>query len=270
MNNEIKQILCIKWGTRYGPEYVNKIYAMVERNITPPFRVICLTDNTEGIREEVLCRGLPNLGCEVPKNAVGKWPKTALWGETLFDIEGVALFLDLDIVITGNLDAFFEFGNPEDVILARNWVRPLERLGQSSIFRFKIGSHSYMLKNFQENSEEIAGKYQYEQRYVTNCVKGGIKFWPHGLVRHFRMDCLGIWPLRYLRAPKLPKGTRVVIFPGKPDPEDAILGRWNEHTYSKTRMEHIKRFFTEKHKKPYKFLKQFFMPSKWVEEHWRE
>ena len=31
----VKQVLCIKWGTRYGAEYVNRIYGMVSRNLTP-------------------------------------------------------------------------------------------------------------------------------------------------------------------------------------------------------------------------------------------
>lgn len=269
----MKQVMCIKWGTRYGPEYVNRIYAMVERNITPPFQVICLTDDAKGIRSDVICRDLPDLGCPRPTNAPGKWPKTALWGKTLFDLEGVVLFIDLDVIITGNLDPFFTFGQPDDVILARNWVKPLERLGQTSIFRFKIGAHAYMLENFQKDPEGIAGKYQFEQRYVTNCVKGGVKFWPGKWVKHFRMNCLGPWPMRYIRQPKLPKDSRVVIFPGKPDPSDAILGRWSDQTPPRSRKEHLAEFFNgefSSFSKRYRFLKRFFMPADWIKEHWRE
>ncbi len=271
MSEPIKQVICIKWGTRYGPEYVNRIYAMVARNITPPFRVICLTDDANGIRDEVVCRGLPELGCPRPTNAPGKWPKTALWGKTLFDLEGVVLFIDLDVVITGNLDPFFSFGKPEDVILARNWIKPFERLGQTSIFRFEIGRHAYMLENFQQDPEGIAGKYQFEQRYVTNCVEGGIKFWPRGWVRHFRLDCLGPWPLRYLRPPRLPNGTRVVIFPGKPDPADALQGRWSDREPLRSRGEHLKAFLLGQCKgSRFNFLKRFLLPAPWIAEHWRE
>jgi hypothetical protein len=271
MTEPIKQVLCIKWGTRYGPEYVNRIYSMVERNITPPFRVICLTDDIYGIRKEVLCRGLPDLGCPRPTNAPGKWPKTALWCHTLFDITGVVLFIDLDVIITGSLDPFFSYGKQEDVVLARNWVKPLERLGQTSIFRFEIGRHAYMLENFQKDPEGVASKYQFEQRYVTNCVVGGVKFWPRGWIRHFRMDCLGPWPLRYLRAPRLHKGTRVVIFPGKPDPADAIQGRWSDQVESGGRLEHIKLCFSRDFKgSSYRHIKRFFMPANWIKEHWRE
>jgi len=269
MNSKIKQVLCIKWGDRYSADYVNRIYAMVERNITPPFRIICLTDNNAGIRDEVVCRDLPSLGCPTPKTAPGKWPKTALWGESLFDIEGVVLFIDLDVIITDNLDPFFSYGSENDVILARNWVKPLEKLGQTSVFRFKIGQHSYMLENFQRDPENIANKYQFEQRYVTNCIKGGVKFWPRKWVRHFRMDCLGPWPMRYIRPPKLPKDTKIVIFPGKPDPSDAIVGRWSSETNHISRWEHVKAAFTKKHKSRYRFIKRYFMPADWIKEHWR-
>ena len=37
-------ILCMKWGTLYGPDYVNVLYAAVADNITVPFRFVCLTD----------------------------------------------------------------------------------------------------------------------------------------------------------------------------------------------------------------------------------
>jgi hypothetical protein len=268
----IKQVMCIKWGSRYGPEYVNRIYGMVSRNITPPFRVICFTDDRTGIRPEVDCYDLPELGCPRPTNVPGKWPKTALWNKDLFGLQGLALFVDLDVVITGNIDCFFTYGDPDDVIQARNMIKPLERLGQSSIFRFRIGAHHYLLENFRKDPEGIAGHYQFEQRYVTQNVRGGVKFWPRGWVRHFRLDCLGPWPLRYFRAPRLPKDARVVIFPGKPDPADALAGRWNDGFPHLTRWEHLKRMNSPQRigSSWYTHLKRYIKPTQWVAEHWRE
>ena len=54
-------ILCMKWGTKYGPEYVNRLYAMVRRNLTGDFRFVCLTDDGSGIRSEVECFPIPDL-----------------------------------------------------------------------------------------------------------------------------------------------------------------------------------------------------------------
>jgi hypothetical protein len=59
----IKQVLVVKWGTKYGPEYVNRMYGMVSRNITGPFRFVCLTVDATGLRKEVIAEPLPELGC---------------------------------------------------------------------------------------------------------------------------------------------------------------------------------------------------------------
>jgi hypothetical protein len=42
-------VLCIKWGKKYGPEYVNKLHSMVRRHLHRPFRFVCLTDDAAGI-----------------------------------------------------------------------------------------------------------------------------------------------------------------------------------------------------------------------------
>ena len=268
---DVKQVLCIKWGTRYGPEYVNRIYAMVARNLAPPFKVVCFTDDSTGIRPEVLCHPLPELGCPVPTNAPGKFRKVSLWNADLFGLRGVALFVDLDIVITGNLDDLFAYGNPDDVVLARNWIRPLERLGQTSVFRFPIGKHAYMLDDFRKDPEGLAGKYQFEQRYVTNGIRGGVKFFPSAWIKHFRLNCLGPWPLRYLRPARLPKDARIVMFPGKPDPADAIAGRWSERRPHLPPLQHLQQLFSpQRHGSFGSHLKRYLLPVPWVAQHWRE
>lgn len=267
-----KLILCMKWGTAYGSNYVNILHAMVARNITGPFKVVCFTDDTTGIREEVLCRPLPPLGCEIPPDVPGKWPKVALWSNELEDLEGLALFIDLDSVIVANIDGYFTYGNPEDVITARNWVRPFSKAGQTSVFRFQIGRHSYMLENLRADPTHLARKYQFEQNYVTAGIQGGIKFWPPSWTKHFGLHSMGIWPLRYLRPPVLPSGVKIVTFPGHPKPPDAIQGRWSKEVPYRSRMEHLGWVWGNRKsgKKWRRYFSRFVLPSDWVAQHWRE
>ena len=63
----------------------------------------------------------------------------------------------------------------------------------------------------------VSREYQMEQNYVTHGIRGGVNYWPEPWTRHFRLHCLGPWPVRYLRAPKLPRGARIVTFPGRPN-----------------------------------------------------
>ena len=49
MNSEIVNIVTLKWGTLYGPEYVNRLYRGVQRHLKRTFRFICFTDNKTGM-----------------------------------------------------------------------------------------------------------------------------------------------------------------------------------------------------------------------------
>ena len=49
----------MKWGDKFPPLYVNRLYGMISRNITLPFQLICFTDNAEGIRNEVKIEPIP-------------------------------------------------------------------------------------------------------------------------------------------------------------------------------------------------------------------
>lgn len=268
----LKNIFCIKWGTVYGPRDVNILYAMVARNLTGDFRLTCFTDDATNIRSEVNTLPLPPLGCDIPPDVPGKWPKVALWNKNLFGLEGVALFIDLDSVIVGNIDCYFEYGDPQDVITARNWLNRLGRSAQTSVFRFPIGGHSYMLDNLRADPAGVSRKHQYEQNYVTHGIRGGVKFWPEAWTRHFRVHCLGPWPMRYLRPPVLPKDAKIITFPGLPGPADALHGRWTEKSEARSPAQHLKWICQRLiNGKPWKkHLSRYLQKADWVGEHWCE
>ena len=266
----VKQIICIKWGTKYKAHYVNKLYGMVSRNITPPFRFVCFTDDTTDIRPEVECQDLPTIDVDMPTNTLGKWPKSRLWNKELGDVTGVVLFLDLDVVIVDSLDPFFEYGKPDDVILSYNPSNPLERLGQTSCFRFTVGSLTPLLDKFRADPQGVADKYRFEQRFVTRNVPGGVKLFPKKWVAHFRRKCRQPFPLNYIKPPKIPNGARIVIFPGGLYPTDAIAGRYSPNS-ANNKLGHIKNITLKKNRThPFKHLRHFILPTDWVEKHWQE
>ena len=51
-----KNVICIKWGTKFGADYVNRLYKMVEKNLSIPHRFVCFTDNAEGLIEGIEVR----------------------------------------------------------------------------------------------------------------------------------------------------------------------------------------------------------------------
>lgn len=270
--SQTKTIICIKWGEKFGPEYVNKLYGMARRNITGDFRLVCFTDRPDGLLPEVETRALPELGCEHPDHTIGKWRKVALWGAELGGLSGPALFVDLDSVIVGNIDDYFSYGSPDDVILARNWAKPLSGLGQTSVFRFPVGKYPHILENFRRSPQAIADKHHFEQHYITSSVPGGIKFWPEQWTRHFRLHCLPFFPLRYFVQAKLPKTAKIVTFPGGPNPDDIVLGRWADDmpVFTDWRT-HLRNAFALKTspRERWRYIKRVVLPCPWIAQHWR-
>src|SRR5262245_8763327 len=104
-------ILCMKWGTRYGPEYANRLYRMCKRHMKGEFQFVCFTDNVKGLVKGIDARPLPKFP-GVPSHLANKpWRKLSLWQKALGkDLSGRdALVLDVDLVVTGSLDGFFTF-----------------------------------------------------------------------------------------------------------------------------------------------------------------
>lgn len=269
-----RQVLCVKWGTLYGPEYVNRLYGMVARHLSAPFRLVCLTDDRQGIRPEVECHPLPELGVAHPERTKGKWRKQVLWGREVPGLQpGPALFIDLDSVIVGSLDGYFEIGSPQDVYVARNWAVPFKKLGQTSVFRFPVGGNAHLLDNFRADAQAIADRFRYEQHYVTASVTGGVKFWPEAWTRHFRLHCLPAFPWRYFVAARLPRDARIVTFPGGPNPDDVMVGRWNHQAPPfPSRWQHLLATFRGPRvdRSAWRHLQRYVRPVPWIEANWRE
>ncbi|RYH03082.1 glycosyl transferase [Salipiger sp. IMCC34102] len=269
---QTKQIICINWGTKYGAPFINRLYGMVARHVTPPFTFTCFTDTRDGVRPEVLCEDLPPIDYEIPKVKSGIWPKSRLWGPKLGSLSGPVLFLDLDLVVTGSLDAFFEVGKPSDTILARNQSTPLEKLGQTSVFRFEVGALQPLQEKFKQDPRGIAEEYRYEQRFVTRNAPGGVDFFPRTWVRHYRLNCRWPFPLNYALTPRLPRDARIVIFPGGIHPQHAIEGRYGNTYKTGSALEHI-RGLTDPDRpdkgRPIRYLRHYMKPAPWVAEHWQ-
>ena len=65
-SSQQRHVICMKWGTKYGPKYVNRLYAMVKRHLTLDFQMVCLTDDMQGIHPQVRCLPVLPLGIHAP------------------------------------------------------------------------------------------------------------------------------------------------------------------------------------------------------------
>ncbi|MBP0047196.1 hypothetical protein H9C73_00485 [Marinobacterium sp. AK62] len=245
----MKNFICMKWGSLYGPEYVNRLYAMVRKNASGPIRFVCLTDNAAGVRNEVECYGCPEIPLPEPQCRLG-WRKLTLYRESehLFGLEGDWLYLDLDVVVSGSLDPFFEYMPEKTFVVMQNWTQPGKGIGNTSVYRFRVGADAYLFDHLIENQAEIFKQYRNSQTYISRTVKE-LNFWPDDWCVLFKTHCVPPWPARFWQEPLLPQGAKVVAFPGDPNPHDAVQGRWPV-------------------KKSYKKLYKVIRPARWIRDIW--
>ncbi|MFC0819603.1 glycosyltransferase [Moraxella marmotae] len=230
-------IICMKWGNKYSAEYVNRLYNMVARNLTLPFTMVCLTDDSTGIRPEVVCHPIPtlNLPDGIPERG---WKKLTTFKPDLYGLKGTALFLDIDIVIIDNIDALFTQPTAHDdsVLIIRDWKKPWRMVGNSSVYRFKVGYNTYpnLLQYFEDNFEQIRSEVRHEQAFLSNYLRQHhhLEYWDSSWCVSFKYHCLHKIPLAYFLPPKKPANAKIVIFHGEINPPDAITGgggKWYRH-----------------------------------------
>ncbi len=219
----MRNIVCMKWGKKFSPLYVNTLAAMVRRHLDKPYRFVCFTENAEGLDPEIEIRPLPNmmLDSRLPERG---WRKLTMLGEKLADLEGQALFLDLDVLILDRLEPFFE--QPGQFLIVHEWGFRDDVIGNSSVFRFEIGQHQDVLDHFLTHGDEVRSQYRNEQAYLSHAIhnKGILGYWPEEWCRSFKRSCMRPFPLCYFQPPKKPDNVKIVVFHGLPNPDQAIEG----------------------------------------------
>jgi hypothetical protein len=247
MRMQQQTIICMKWGTRYGVDYVNRLASMIRRNTRRPTRIVCFTEQPQGIEPGVETAPLPPIKIPARVQWLG-WRKISLWQAPLLDFEGDVLFLDLDVVITGSLDEFFDF-EPGRYCVAKNWSEPDLRVGNTSVYRFPVGPMRYIYDDFNRDGERFLARYRNSQKYISGEAKDMV-FWPPEWCLSFKHSLLPKWPMNFFLVPKLPAGTKVVAFTGKPDPDEARDGHWPVKAAWKRLYKHVR-------------------ATPWIAEHWR-
>jgi hypothetical protein len=253
-------IVCMKWGTRYGADYANRLYRAVARGMAGvPFQLVCFTDDFTGLLPQIDARSLPAFAGVALHLANKPWRKLSLWRADLdADLLGrQALVLDLDLVITGNLQPFFTHAPACPFVVWRNPTKPTSGVGNTSVFRFLVGSYPEICDRFLANPEEVwQQEFRIEQELIAARLGDGtatrstalsaaakadpfyaglnvMDYWPQGWVVSFKEDLLPGWPQRLWQPVPLPEMAKIVVFHGKPDPDEAALGHWPAPWYKR-------------------------------------
>jgi hypothetical protein len=228
--------ICIKYGTLYGAEYVNNLFAGLQRYSKSDIRMICMTDDRTGIAPEVEILPLPQEPFhsrmfkameKAPKQ--GRLQKVSVFRPGLIpDLEGPLMVFDLDVVITGNIDEMRDYA-PGKMCMRLEWntSKGVPTLGHGSVERFDPKAHGYLYDFMaQEPEAAVALGGGSEQSYTSLCAQkhGDFEPFPSEWVASFKYDCRPQRPLNLFLEPRRPPQAKVLCFHGSPSIPEAIDG----------------------------------------------
>lgn len=216
-------IVCLKWGNKYGPKYVNRLYTSVKRNTTLQFRFWCFTEDTTGLLPEILTVPLP-----FANQLDSWWNKLNLFSKDIpIPVGDWIFYIDLDTVIVDNIDQLLATKVPVLVVL-RDFYQGIAKsatLVGSGLMAWQHGKYFAIWDKFITNPKkhvERAGTYG-DQWWIEQRVKT-LMFWqdlyPDQVVS-FKVHC----------RKGLPPGAKIICYHGRPSiPESTCetttSGKW--------------------------------------------
>ena len=218
-------IVCVKTGTKYDADYVNKLQAMVQKNLENiEHRFICITDDTEGLNPDMYyLQALHD----------GWWAKMQVFDESqyidsIFKDGEPILFLDLDTIIVKDIAELVVWGmialESVDLVILEDFNRP-DGYG-SAVLMLYANSLLSVYANFVLDEDEIikhyTGRNEGDQQYLEKVIPD-VAFWPREWILSYKVDGLHTQPV--------PDTAKIVCFHGPPknhEVDDGWVKRlWN-------------------------------------------
>lgn len=212
-------VACVlRSGGIYNAEWVRKLRDAVARNVTSPYRFVCLSD------VDVPCERLP---------LTTKWP--GWWSKLeLFDgrLTGPVFYLDLDSVVVGSLDRILS--HPHTFTASHDFYHG----NFCSTAMAWDGDYSYIYKEFASNAAGYAKYYDGllakekrigDQAFIEDCLKRAkVDF-------DFFQNVTGRYSVASYKVDKceraLPDGAAVVAMHGRPKAHQLGHIKWVQENW---------------------------------------
>lgn len=191
----ILNIYCFKWGTKYGPEYVNRLFRSVQIHCQTPFKFHCITDNSTGIRAEIEI---------IDYNTFQK--------TNIFTLEKVELMhrittknnliLDLDMLIHNDITDLVNQPIKRPTFIYTHWTpdwhweklvpKKTACFVNSSCVRWSGKNAQFLWKYYISNKGQLESEYQscdkyiFYEHYMKN--KDSIDFWKDGVFYNYNEE----------------------------------------------------------------------------------
>jgi hypothetical protein len=224
-------VVCLKFGNKYGSEYVNTLYNMVKRNLTIPFEFVCFTEDPQGLDPAVTVMPIQ------PRTDMHGWWYKVMFFDPQLPLRGNVLFMDLDVVVFRNIDHLFTF-QPDKFCIIRDFNRSIRRDWKrmnSSIFRLRAGAYPHVYDEFMRAPKSHVHRLHGDQDWIYEQMrKEDFLFWPDEWIQSYKWEMRdrrdlvkmnGKRNFKHKATPKVLDETVIAVFHGEPYPNE-VLDNW--------------------------------------------
>lgn len=194
-------VCCVLWGDKFSTDYVHHLKAGVERNTTVPHEFVCYSDRQiEGVRTVILKEGMESW-----------WNKLQLFDGR---ITGRIVYLDLDTLITNNIDWLLEydgrFAAIEDLGSVNSHQPHLKGKLQSGIMSWDSTDMTWVYNEF-----------KFLRSKVTTVFRGDGEYLDSVIGKFNRVLLQSVYPneiksYKYQVYPNKLEGASIICFHGRP------------------------------------------------------
>jgi hypothetical protein len=205
-------VVTFAWGDKYGPEYVARLIDGVNRNLDRPHDFCCITPDDDPL--------IRSPGCFTRLRLFDP----AWCAENGFEPGDRVLVLDLDLIVTGDLGPMFDGDEPFKILQGVNASNPCPYNG--SAWRLDIGYRPDVWTDFSMEAAFAVphDAFPDDQSWLAHKMPSAGAYGP--ATGEFAF-CKPGWPAK---SPNLPRGARIVAFPGWRDPAGFVHLDWvREH-----------------------------------------
>lgn len=208
---------------RYGPRHVNILAAAVRRNLTLDHEFVCITDDPEGLNPAIRVVRL----WDDWRGLGGCYTRLRAFAPDMAEIIGPRfVWMDIDCVVTGNLDPLFD--RPEDFVIWSNGVSNNPYCG--SMVMMTAGARQRVWRDFDPATSPMRAKRYVgtDQAWIASKLGRGEAVWTRrdGVLSRYHtglMDSKLLGRAGRIGRKELPAGARVVFFHGPVDPSQPTL-----------------------------------------------
>lgn len=188
-------IFTFKWGTKYGPEYTNRLFHSLVSHIDVPFNFTCITDDARGLEQKIQIIDYNTWDpFDYPKDRVFTREKVVLFDRMT---TGNNFWIDQDILIHNNITDLVtrQLDVPTFIWNYWNWDHKTEfdrlkwfgKLTQCYVNSSFVGwtgdAGQFIFDHLQENQKEAFHIFKSLDKYLfyQHWRRDTIKFWERGL-----------------------------------------------------------------------------------------